>query len=47
LEPINVVAVTLNPVSPEGYFFDSFIFKKEMEKYLHGVKIVDVVAGVQ
>ncbi len=47
LEPINVVAVTLNPVSPEGYFFDSLIFKSEMEKYLHGVKIVDVVAGVQ
>ena len=45
LEPVNVVAVTLNPISPTGYFFDSVEFKSEMEKYLHGVKIIDVVAG--
>ncbi|WMJ78047.1 MULTISPECIES: hypothetical protein [unclassified Sedimentibacter] len=45
LNTINVIAVTLNPVSPVGYFFDSVIFKSEMEKYLPEVKIIDVVAG--
>ncbi len=42
---VNVIAVTLNPVSPAGYFFDSEFFKSEMEKYIPGVKIVDVVSG--
>lgn len=45
LNAIEVIAVTLNPVSPEGYFFDSALFKTEMVKYLPGVKIVDVVSG--
>ena len=46
LNNINVVAVTLNPVSPAGYFFDSALFKQEMGKCLSGVKIIDVVSGV-
>ncbi len=45
LNAVDVIAVTLNPVSPAGYFFDSEIFKTEMKKYLPGVKIVDVVSG--
>ncbi|MDW5299422.1 MAG: hypothetical protein SA378_04710 [Sedimentibacter sp.] len=45
LNTINVIAVTLNPVSPAGYFFDSAIFKANMEKCLSEVKIVDVVSG--
>jgi len=45
LNTINVIAVTLNPVSPAGYFFDSALFKASMEKSLSGVKIVDVVSG--
>lgn len=47
LNAVNVIAVTLNPVSPGGYFFDSAVFKLEMEKYLPEVKIIDVVSGVQ
>jgi hypothetical protein len=45
LNAVNVIAVTLNPVAPAGYFFDSEVFKSEMKKYLPGVKIVDVVSG--
>ncbi len=45
LNAVNVIAVTLNPVSPAGYFFDSAVFKSEMEKYLDGIKIIDVVSG--
>ena len=45
MNTINVLAVTLNPVSPAGYFFDSEIFKENMERVLSGIKIVDVVSG--
>ena len=45
LNTINVLAVTLNPVSPEGYFFDSEVLKENMKKVLPGMKIVDVVSG--
>lgn len=44
LNAVNVIAVTLNPVAPAGYFFDSKIFAEEMKKYLPGVRIVDVVS---
>ena len=45
LNRINVMAVTLNPVSPAGYYFDSALFKESMEKYIQAVKVVDVVSG--
>lgn len=45
LNTINVLAVTLNPISPEGYFFDSQVLKENMERVLPGIKIVDVVSG--
>ncbi len=45
LNAINVIGVTLNPVSPAGYFFDSALLMSNMEKCLSGVKIVDVVSG--
>ena len=45
LNRINVIAVTLNPVSPFGYFFDSALFKEGLEKCISHVKIVDVVTG--
>jgi len=45
LDTINVLAVTLNPVSPEGYFFDSEVLKENMKKTLPGINIVDAVSG--
>jgi hypothetical protein len=45
INKINVLAVTLNPVSPEGYFFDSHVFKENMKKVLPGIKVVDVAWG--
>ncbi len=45
LDTINVLAVTLNPVSPEGYFFDSQVLKENMRKTLPGINILDVVSG--
>lgn len=45
LDSIDVVALTLNPVSPQGYFFDSEEFKEKMMCYIKDVKIIDVVSG--
>ncbi|MFA9423666.1 MAG: hypothetical protein ACERLG_08810 [Sedimentibacter sp.] len=45
LNAINVIAVTLNPVCPAGYFFDSALLKASMEDCMVGMKIVDVVSG--
>ncbi len=45
LDTINVLAVTLNPVSPEGYFFDSQVLKENMRRTLPGINILDVVSG--
>jgi hypothetical protein len=45
LNSIDVVALTLNPSSPEGYFFDSDQFKSMMEGYLPDIKIIDVLSG--
>jgi hypothetical protein len=45
LNTIDVIAVTLNPVSPAGYFFDSAEFKLKISHYLSNIKIIDVVTG--
>jgi len=45
LNSIDVIAVTLNPVSPAGYFFSSAEFKEELKRYLPDIKIIDVVSG--
>jgi hypothetical protein len=45
LNTIDVIAVTLNPVSPAGYFFDSAEFKTKISHYLSNIKIIDVVSG--
>ncbi len=45
LNSIDVIAVTLNPFSPSGYFFDSEEFKSKIKHYIHGIKIIDVVSG--
>lgn len=45
LNSINIVALTLNPVSPEGYYFDSFEFCEKMNYYIKGLNIIDVVSG--
>ena len=45
LNSINIVALTLNPVSPEGYYFDSAEFCEKMKYYIKGLNIIDVVSG--
>jgi len=45
LNSINIVALTLNPISPEGYYFDSAEFCEKMNYYIKGLNIIDVVSG--
>lgn len=45
LNKIEVIAVTLNPLSPEGYYFDSEEFKNKISHYISDVKIIDVLSG--
>ncbi len=45
LNSISIIALTLNPVSPEGYYFDSAEFCEKMNYYIKGLNIIDVVAG--
>jgi hypothetical protein len=46
LDSIKILAITLNPVSPEGYYFDSAKFLEKMQYYIKGIDIIDVLAGV-
>ena len=45
LNSIKIVALTLNPVSPDGYYFDSDEFCDKMNCYIKGINIIDVVSG--
>ncbi len=45
LKTVKVVALTINPVSPQGYYFDSKEFHEKLNSYIQGVKILDVVSG--
>ncbi len=44
LENIKVVAVTVNPYSPNGYFFEQKKLKEEMEAVLPNIPVLDVRA---
>lgn len=39
---INLIALSLNPVSPEGYYFDSDEFTEGIKKYIKNVEVLDV-----
>lgn len=43
LEPIKVVAVTINPYSPEGYYFDRRDFLQKMQSHLSPIEVYDVL----
>ena len=45
LDRINILAVTINPHSPQGYFFDPAIFKERMQSYLSPIPVINVMEG--
>ena len=47
LDKINILAVTVNPYSPQGYYFDPVMFRDKMAKYLKTVPVIDVMEGCE
>ncbi|MGD8389106.1 MAG: hypothetical protein PVG49_18305 [Desulfobacteraceae bacterium] len=45
VKPLQLIAVTVNPVSPEGWAFDARTFFEAVRDALDGVPVYDVVAG--
>jgi hypothetical protein len=45
LYPINLVAVTLNPFAPQGYYFDPEEFLSRTRYYVKDIPVVDLMLG--
>jgi hypothetical protein len=45
LKPLKLVALTVNPYAPSGYFFNPEQFLQEMSRSAQGLTVVDVVYG--
>ena len=42
---INLIAITINPYAPSGYYFEPHLFLDTMRKYIPKIKIMDVIGG--
>jgi hypothetical protein len=47
LDPINLVAVTANPVAPGSHRFDAQAFCAELAQAIPDVTVLDVVSGAE
>lgn len=45
LDRINLVAITVNPFAPQGYYFNPEDFLRTMQAYIKTVPVVDLVLG--
>jgi hypothetical protein len=45
LNPINLVAITVNPYAPQGYYFEPDNLLERIRYYIKDIPIVDVVLG--
>lgn len=45
LDRINLLAVTVNPYAPQGYYFEPGVFLERMRESLQPVKVFDVMQG--
>lgn len=43
IEPMNIIAVTVNPYAPEGYYFDPEEFLQKMKKEIPNIPVLDVM----
>jgi hypothetical protein len=43
IEAMNIVAITVNPYSPEGYYFDPEEFLKTMKEEMPNIPVLDVM----
>ena len=45
VDSINIIAVTVNPYSPEGYYFDPVVFLENMRRAIPHIPVFDVMHG--
>ncbi len=45
VDAINIIAVTVNPYSPEGYYFESLTFLENMRRAVPDIPVFDVMQG--
>lgn len=43
IDPIHLIAVTVNPYAPQGYYFDPVLFKEAMQAYMVETPVLDVM----
>ncbi|WP_240838995.1 hypothetical protein [Acidaminobacter sp. JC074] len=43
LDKIKLIAVTINPTSPEGYYFDPETYQKQLQFYLKDLPVINVM----
>lgn len=43
-DEIKLVAVTINPASPEGYYFEPDVYQKQLQFYLKDLPVINVMA---
>ncbi len=45
LNPINLIAITLNPYSPQGYYFEPDILLDKTRYFIKDIPVIDVMLG--
>ncbi len=45
VDSINIISITINPVAPEGYYFEGEEFLKRMRQAIPNIPVFDVVQG--
>ena len=45
LHPINLIAVTLNPYAPAGYYYEPFNYLEKMKSYINTIPVMDLMLG--
>lgn len=46
VDEIKLIAVSVNPYSPEGYFFDPKAYREQLQLYLNEIPVIDVMNQV-
>ncbi len=44
INEIKLIAVTINPASPEGYYFEPEVYQKRLQFYLGDLPVINVMA---
>lgn len=45
LHPINLIAITLNPYAPAGYYYEPFNYLEKMKSYINTIPVMDLMLG--